>query len=548
MDETTYSEPTIIEQINTDFIPVRVDNDQRPDVNLRYNMGGWPTTVLLTGEGEVLYGGTYIPSASMHQVLNQIHAFYSQPENRLEIVKKVQEVKAARLARARTPAGGALDPNAASKVVHMLASAFDEEYGGFGTDQKFPHVSGLSFLLDYRSRHHDKQAQTIVVRSLHAMADGGMYDHIQGGFFRYSTTPDFSVPHFEKMLEDLGGLLLVCARAAAMFADARLASVAIDVKRYLDQHLWIEARSGYGGSQDADEHYYSLDAEGRVDLPEPYVDPTIYTSWNAQAARALLLAAPLLGSSRVDIASWTARGLTILESLWSRLLSEGLMCRWFDGTAHVRGLLGDQVWAAWGALAAFAASGEVRWLARCRGLIESSDALYDTGAEGYVDRFPSGDDPGRTAEHIVPFEDNANMARVLLEFADQSGESKYAERAQAMLRRFARDYQAQGLFASSYASAVLDLAEPPIDVHVVGCHGDPTATALRDRALAVASPPVRVGTIDPAEQPRRAADFGASQVAATAYLCRGTTCFAKVDSAGELASALANSLATSPLS
>jgi uncharacterized protein YyaL (SSP411 family) len=184
MDETSYSDPAVIEQINSRFVPVRVDNDQRPDVNARYNMGGWPTTALLTPEGEVLYGGTYIPPDAMRQVLARVDGFYSQPDNRLEIAKQVLEMKAARAARARTPAGGELDAHTGGNVFAMLSSAFDEEYGGFGTDQKFPHVSGLHFLLDNYARTHDGRAQTIVQRSLHAMAGGGMYDKIEGGFFR----------------------------------------------------------------------------------------------------------------------------------------------------------------------------------------------------------------------------------------------------------------------------------------------------------------------------------------------------------------------------
>src|SRR5579864_2415074 len=157
----------------------------------------------------------------MHQVLKQIDDFYSQPDNRLAIAKRVMEMKTVRKARARTPQGSELDQQTAHKVVALLSAAFDEEYGGFGSDQKFPHVAGLHFLLDYWSRTHDPRAQTIVHKSLHAMAEGGMYDNVHGGFFRYSTMRDFSVPHFEKMLEDLGGLMHACARASALLGDAR---------------------------------------------------------------------------------------------------------------------------------------------------------------------------------------------------------------------------------------------------------------------------------------------------------------------------------------
>jgi uncharacterized protein YyaL (SSP411 family) len=538
MDETTYSAPTVIEQINQHFIPVRVDNDQRPDVNLRYNMGGWPTTALLTPEGEVLYGGTYIPPNDMRQVLQQIEGFYSDADNRLAIAKKVHEMKTVRRARARTPRGGDLDPNTPANIFAVLSSAFDEEYGGFGTDQKFPHVSALHFSLDWWSRNHDERARTIVERTLHAMAGGGMYDRVQGGFFRYSTTRDFSVPHFEKMLEDLGGLLHACARAGAMFDNAALRSVAIDVKRYLDDHLWSGETGGYGGSQDADEEYYGLDAAGRAQLPEPYVDKTFYTSWNAQAARGLLLSAPLLESDGLDANTWTDRGLAILETLWSKLLADGMMCRYFDGAPHIRGLLVDQVWSAWAALAAFEVIGDSRWLDRCRDLVEHAEVLYDKETEGYLDRLTSSDDPGRIAEQIVVMEDNALMARVLLELATFGGETRYADRAQTMLQRFARDYQSQGLFAATYASAVLDVTDPPVDVHIVGRLSDPLVGSLRSAALRVTSPSLRVDTLDPSVQRDRVAALGYAMDGVAAYLCRGTACFARVTSASDFASAL----------
>lgn len=538
MDETSYSNESIIETINQRYIPVRVDNDQRPDVNARYNMGGWPTTALLTPEGEVLYGGTYIPPEAMTQVLAQVDRFYTDPNNRLAVAQRVNELKAARAARARSPQGGELDPRTGAKVLATLSSAFDEEHGGFGTDQKFPHVPALQFLLDCYARERNERAQLIVQRSLHAMADGGMYDHVEGGFFRYSTTPDFSVPHFEKMLEDLGGLLLACARASALFGDEALGAVAVDVKRYMDAKLWNDVMGGYGGSQDADEAYYEQDAEGRAKLPEPYIDKTVYASWNAQAARALILAAPLAAPAAADVSVWTQRGLAILEMLWGRLLERGLMCRYFSGGPHVRGLLADQAWCAWASLSAFSATGDARWLERAGGLLEHADELYDADADVYLDRLKTGDDAGRLAEQTVSLEDNALMARALLEYAAMSGETALADRAHSILRRYARDYQAQNLFAAGYASAVLDVLEPPVDAYVVGPARDPTVVALREAALRIAAPALRVIPIDPAAEPKRATALGYDADGVAAYLCRGKACFARVTAPDKLTAAL----------
>ncbi|MBC5806136.1 MAG: thioredoxin domain-containing protein [Candidatus Eremiobacter antarcticus] len=538
MDETTYSDPGIIKVINEQYVPVRVDNDQRPDVNARYNMGGWPTTALLTPEGELLHGGTYVPPDAMASVLRQISSFYSDPESRLALAKKILEVKTARAARSKTPTGGDIDPNTASSVFALLSSDFDDEYGGFGTDQKFPHVPALHFLLDYWQRTQDGRAQTIVQVSLRAMAGGGMYDRVDGGFFRYSTTRDFSVPHFEKMLEDLGGLMYACARAGAMFGDAALSAVARDVKRYLDAHLWNEEWGGYGGSQDADEEFYAQDSQGRAALAQPYVDRTLYTAWNAQAAAGLLLGAGLL-SSDADTAAWSRTGELILNTLWDRLLVDGLLCRYYDGTPHVRGLLVDQAWALWAGLAAFSKTGNALWLARVGELLAAMEILYDADAHGYADRLTTQDDAGKVADVTVPFEENALMARVLLAYSAMTGDAKHVERAEAMLRRYSQTYQAYGSFAASYAAAALDLLDPPVDIHIVQAAGSRLSDELRVQALACATSAVRVDPIDARTGADRLQALGYAADNTVAYLCRGKACFARASTAAELAEALA---------
>jgi uncharacterized protein YyaL (SSP411 family) len=537
MDETSYSDEDVIGLINEQFIPIRVDNDQRPDINARYNMGGWPTTVVLTPEGEILRGGTYIQPEAMHPFLKQVSDLYGDPENRLEFARRIAEIRAKRVQRSVAPASGALDPNTARTIAGALSEAFDDDYGGFGTEPKFPQTDVLHFLLDYWSRTRDGRTQTMVQMTLRAMASGGMYDHVEGGFFRYSTTRDFSVPHFEKMLEDLGGLLLACARASAMFGDAPLGAIAVDVKRYLDATLWNPGRHGYGGSQDADEEYYGLDEEGRKGAKAPYVDASIYTSWNAEAAHALIVAGPLLGEG-VGADAWVARGVEILEMLWSTLLVDGLMARYADGVPHIRGLLGDQAWAAWAALAAFSATGEMRWLERARALVEKADALYDETARAYLDRLPDAGEPGRVSEPATPLPENALMARALLALTALTGQASFALRARDVLERFAASYATMGIFAASYASAVLDVLEPPLDVKIVGAANDAGTRALRDQSLATAAPALRVNVVDPSDRVRAQSLHVEPQTQPVALLCRAQTCFAQATTPEMLRAAL----------
>ncbi|HKW44208.1 MAG TPA: DUF255 domain-containing protein, partial [Candidatus Eremiobacteraceae bacterium] len=497
MDETTYSTDAVIDLINERFVPVRVDNDRRPDVNARYNMGGWPTTAVLTSDGEIVHGGTYIPPDAMHRLLHRIERFFAEPDNRLELAERVAEVKAERERRTRPPDAGPIERNTASQVFACLENRFDPDYGGFGDEQKFPQTSTLHFLMDAWSRSRDERAKAMVVKSLHGMAGGGMYDHVEGGFFRYSTTRDFSVPHFEKMLEDLGGLMFACARAASAFGDVDLRSAAIDVRRYLDTSLWQPAHQAYGGSQDADETYYTRDSAGRATLTAPYVDPTIYTSWNAETARALLLSGHLLFESASEADDWVRRGLHVLETLWHNSLDRGLMCRYFDGEPHLRGLLGDQVWSVAAALSAHAVTGESVWLERAGALIGATESLFDAEAGGYRDRLLGGEEPGRLSNASISFNDNALMAQALLSYAAVTGEESWDERARALLGRFHDEYRRYEVFAAGYGSAVLDALEPPIDVVIVG--GTAVTSTLRAAALRVTSPALRVNPIDPSD-------------------------------------------------
>src|SRR5438552_3525568 len=188
-------------------MPVRVDNDRRPNVNSRYNQGCWPTTAILTADGELLKGATYVPPEQMHQLLRQVDAFYAEPANRVAIAQHVEEARSRRIAAAAVDDSAAVKPDVPDRIFSFLDASFDERYGGFGTDQKFPQTGVLHFLLDRWARMRDDRSRDLAQRTLRAMAGGGMYDRVHGGFYRYSTTRDFSVPHFEKSLEYLRGLL-----------------------------------------------------------------------------------------------------------------------------------------------------------------------------------------------------------------------------------------------------------------------------------------------------------------------------------------------------
>src|SRR3989442_4135358 len=234
MDETSYSDDGVIAYINEHFIPVRVDNDQRPDVNARYNMGGWPTTAFLTPAGDILAGATYIPPEQMKEALPRVFTYWVS--NRDEVSQKAIETRERRSAQA-SGRKGELSPQVFEDVLRRVAESYDPLYGGFGEAPKFPHTDAIDLLLYAYRRDRDPDLLHIARKTLEFMSRGEVYDHEWGGFFRYATRRDWSEPHYEKMLEDNAGLLknvLALYRATRDAAHAQIANRTIE---YMERKL-----------------------------------------------------------------------------------------------------------------------------------------------------------------------------------------------------------------------------------------------------------------------------------------------------------------------
>ncbi len=349
MDETTYSHPSVIDLINRDYVPVRVDNDVRPDINQRYNMGGWPTTAFLTASGDILTGGTYMPPDQMASALMRIADYYR--ENQAEIASRVLDAR----------------------------------------KREFPQTDAILLLLEQAVLRSDDSLRLRAVHTLEEMTGGGTYDHVEGGFFRYSTTQDWSVPHFEKMLEDHAGLVLALSLAGMTEALEKTVG-------YLDRVLRDPKTGLYAGSQDADEHYYSMEAEERANTPAPYVDRRVYTAWNAALAVAYLRAR--LPADR------------LLDRLFKHAYKKN------EGMTHAEGVgsqLADQVWSLWAAVRAYQHGLGEKWREVALDLAAHIEERYgDPELGGFLDH-AGGDELGRLGERIKPLGENsvAVFARAL---------------------------------------------------------------------------------------------------------------------------------------
>lgn len=267
MDRESYEDPETARLINDNFIPIKVDRDERPDVDARYQravqaltgQGGWPLTAFLTPDGEVFYGGTYFPPAdaygrpSFRRVLTEIARVWRDERARaLEAAREV-DVHLSELAQEEASAGpvtGALVEGGIDSFTRL----FDARNGGFGRAPKFPNPGALQLFLD---RYLDDGAEPIrrmLEETLRGMARGGIYDQLGGGFHRYSVDARWLVPHFEKMAYDNGPLLEVYARAGAVFGDPEYRRVAEGiVAHYREVAPTLAQIGGYPASQDADQ-------------------------------------------------------------------------------------------------------------------------------------------------------------------------------------------------------------------------------------------------------------------------------------------------------
>jgi uncharacterized protein YyaL (SSP411 family) len=286
MDRESYEDAEIAEIINSHFIAVKVDRDERIDVDTRYQsavsamsgQGGWPLTAILTPDGKPFFGGTYFPKDERygrpgfgHVLLTMAHAYRERKEEVLESADSV--MSAIEYNESFSGRSSDLRASIVEKLVESALQQFDKHYGGFGTQPKFPHPSILDLLLDTAMRTGNQSARHAARITLDRMASGGMYDHLAGGFHRYSVDQRWIVPHFEKMSYDNSELLKNYAHSFQSFVEPEHAHVAREIIHWMDTVLSDRERGGFYASQDAD---VSLDDDGD------------YFTWTRDEATAVL--------------------------------------------------------------------------------------------------------------------------------------------------------------------------------------------------------------------------------------------------------------------
>ena len=636
MDRESYEDPALAEIINRHFIAVKVDRDERPDVDARYQaavqtmtgQGGWPLTALLTTDGRPFFGGTYFPPddrygrAGFRRVLETMAGVWK--ERRKELDSTAEQVFAA-IDHGESFSGrsGSLGPGIVDALVASAVGNLDKQHGGFGDAPKFPHPAAIDLLIDVAARTGASEVRHAAVFTLEAMARGGMYDQLGGGFHRYSVDERWVVPHFEKMLYDNAGLLANYAHAFQTFVEPEFARVTLDILRWMDGTLSDRERGGFYASQDAD---ISLDDDGdyftwtlaeveavlrdqpdelrlavaywnmrehgdmhhnpakcvlhvprslvtvaqaagltperaaellrnaharllraRESRPTPFIDRTVYVSWNAMAISAYLAAAEAL--ERPVTRAFALKTLDrVLREGWNhaeRRLQH--VIAYADGHAAstiAPGVLEDYAYMVHACLDGWQSTAELRYYA-------AAEAIAGAMVEHFADRSGGGffdaERPTEKAFGVLnarrkPLQDaptpagNPSAAAALLRLHALNGNEDLRELAEDTLEYFGGIVEQFGLYAATYGLALERLLLPAVQVVVVGAddtarHLAASATAryatnkivlrlVHDQVRADALPPSLAETLPGLPQLGDPRSF--------AVVCRGATCLPPV--------------------
>ena len=609
MERESFEDPETARLMNESFVSIKVDREERPDVDAIYmdavqamtGQGGWPMTVFLTPNGKPFYGGTYFPPDDRHglpsfrKVLEAVAGAWR--ERRSDV-----EAQAANLVR-QISAGIRLQPSTdpiTDDLLHEafagLRTAFDPEYGGFGGAPKFPQPMTIDFLLRLAARGNS-EASDMAHRTLDAMAAGGMFDQLAGGFARYSVDRFWLIPHFEKMLYDNAQLLRTYARSWQLARSDRHFEVAEATAEWMLREM-RDPEGGFWSSLDADSegvegkfYAWSLDEvkgilgsdadfaiahygftevgnfEGRnipvyarADEPQqvapirkallehrnkrvrPGTDTKVLTAWNGLAVAALAEAGAVLGRP-----AWIRAASEAMSFVLTRLRLDGRLMRSFrhseSGRSAVKhlGYCEDYAFVLEGCLALFEATFDRNWLDEARWAADEAIRLFaDDEGGGF---FTTGTDsealvtrPKDLVDNAIPAA-NSVLALELQRLAHFTGRRALETYALGSVRLM-RDAIARSPLGFGHLLGAIDFyRSTPAEIVIVGNLGEPDARALLD-VVHDRFRPNKVLLCSPPGSPEDGIPLleGRSQIEgrATAYVCRNGRCDLPVTSPGAL--------------
>lgn len=441
MDEQAFSDTEVIALLNAYFIPLRVEYTQRPDVDARYNLNGWPTIAFMAPNGQLLAAVNYLPADQFKELLIDVYMGYEQQKEELRgASQQAEEPKAA--ARELTDADLATNLGAITDSVMALA---DRTHGGYDRGQKFIHPAVNDFLLARYEATQDRQYLDQVCLTLERMRAGELYDHRGGAYFRTSSNPDWSHPHREKLLLEVAGLLANCLTVFRLTQRADYRRMAEEIIEYLDAKLYDTASGVFFGCEDWLRHEPPIPGGDEFFT---IIDRCIYTDANAVVSAAYLDAALLLGKPQ-----YRERALGLLDFLWQNCRGDGAaMFHYFDGAAHVPGLLQDQAQMGSALLSAYEATGDVVCLDRARPLAEFILTELKNPAGGFYDICAQ--NSASLKVRLTLIEQNGAAASLFLALAQATNDAKYRAAARHAFSAVFGDFAQYGVHAAPYGRAL----------------------------------------------------------------------------------------------
>jgi len=475
LDRTSLSDPRVVALLNGEYVPVRVDTDRRPDINERYNQGGWPTTAVLLPDGQLLTGATYLPPDALFALLSRCLDFYRRERPRIEEyfrgagggAEREAGPEPAEEAGAGAPPGPR--PEDLALVRYAVMAQYDAVHPGLFREPKFLVPEVLAFLRDCWTIGGNREAGEVFLAVLRRMAGSGVFDPADGGFFRYATRRDWTAPHYEKLLVDNAKMLSLYASAFERTGEAVFAAAAEGILRFLFLRLYDPSTGAFFASRDADEAYYALSAGERAFRVPPRADRTFFSEYNAAAVSALAAAHRAFaagkpvpreaGGSLLDRAARAAAFLR--EALWSE---EKGQIRFRDGDAAEAGHLADNVAAAAAHMDLYEASGDGAFLSWAVRLLDGTvRRFYSAARRGFLDRQPAEEDVGFLSVPLVPFDANAAAAMALLRAGRAAGRTDLVAVGVETIRGLSGVFDRRGAFAAPYGSALLVLSQGPAE-------------------------------------------------------------------------------------
>ncbi|MDQ1440116.1 MAG: uncharacterized protein QOG97_344 [Acidimicrobiaceae bacterium] len=598
MAHQSFEDEEVARAMNDQFVNIKVDREERPDVDAIYmeavqaqtGSGGWPMTVFLTPDGRPFFGGTYFPKPVFLDLMTQVTAAWR--DRRSEIERDADRLADAVRSGIRVTGITKLDPSAPSPLspslvsggVEALRGAFDREWGGFGRAPKFPQASMVELAL--RGGAND-----IVTTTLDAMASGGIYDHLGGGFARYAVERRWLVPHFEKMLYDNAQLISLYTHGWQVTGADRYRQVVEETVAYLLRAPMRSPAGGIHSAEDADSEgvegrfyvwslddvaaiggpaavgWYGVTAEGnweghnilwrpeRGDLlrpPEveqarrrlfearelrirPGLDDKVVTEWNAMAVAALAEAGAAMG--RTD---WVAAAAEVAEFLLSSLRRpDGRWLRAWQGGRAGRHLAyaGDYAWLVEAFTRLAEATGRARWVAEARAAADDLVRLFWDGQEGGF--FTTGEDAEKLIVRSKDTYDGATPAAnsvaavALLRLSALTGEESYGATGTVVVTGMAPLLARHPTAFTNFLAAVDLVVSGVTEVAVTGDRGDLVA-AVANRYL----PNSVLAWGEPYPSPLWEGRTGGEN-AGKAFVCRNYTCGAPVEDIDSLLEQLA---------